>query len=157
MATTDKAPITLSSDRLDMDLFRLLLTRYVVVTEQRDGKVIYDLTASTMQVIEIVVSVITALGGWEMIKYCMNRKTNRRKEEAEADNVEFNVLREAMDFLQTQLKDKEQRFAEQTDLVRKQNLDILQLNKEKAQLELDLQRYKCVIKGCIKRDPQNGY
>ena len=26
MATTDKAPITLSSDRLDMDLFRLLLT-----------------------------------------------------------------------------------------------------------------------------------
>lgn len=52
-----------------------------------------------MQVIEIVVSVITALGGWEMIKYCMNRKTNRRKEEAEADNVEFNVLREAMDFL----------------------------------------------------------
>ena len=110
-----------------------------------------------MQVIEIVVSVITALGGWEMIKYCMTRKTNRRKEEAEADNVEFNVLREAMDFLQTQLKEKEQRFAEQTDLVRKQNLDILQLNKEKAQLELDLQRYKCVIKGCTKRDPQNGY
>lgn len=159
MATTDKAPITLSSDRLDMDLFRLLLTRYVVVTEQRDGKVIYELNSIEhhMQVIEIVVSVITALGGWEMIKYCMNRKTNRRKEEAEADNVEFNVLREAMDFLQTQLKDKEQRFAEQTDLVRKQNLDILQLNKEKAQLELDLQRYKCVIKGCIKRDPQNGY
>ena len=93
-----------------------------------------------MQIIEIVVSVITALGGWEMIKY-----------------VEFNVLREAMDFLQTQLKEKEQRFAEQTDLVRKQNLDILQLNKEKAQLELDLQRYKCVIKGCTKRDPQNGY
>ena len=25
-----------------------------------------------MQIIEIVVSVITALGGWEMIKYVMN-------------------------------------------------------------------------------------
>lgn len=45
MATTDKDPITLSSDRLDMDLFRLLLTRYVVVTEQRDGKVIYGLNS----------------------------------------------------------------------------------------------------------------
>ena len=45
MATTDKEPITLSSDRLDMDLFRLLLTRYVVVTEQRDGKVIYELNS----------------------------------------------------------------------------------------------------------------
>lgn len=43
MATIDKEPITLSSDSLDMDLFRLLLTRYVVVTEQRDGKVIYEL------------------------------------------------------------------------------------------------------------------
>ena len=68
-----------------------------------------------MQVIEIVVSVITALGGWEMIKYVMNRKTNRRKEEAEADNVEFNVLREAMDFLQTQLKDKADRFGEKAE------------------------------------------
>lgn len=45
MATTDKEPITLSSDRLDMDLFRLLLTRYIVVTEQRDGKVIYKLNS----------------------------------------------------------------------------------------------------------------
>lgn len=45
MATTDKAPITLSSDKLDMDLFRLLLTKYVVVTEQRDGKVIYELNS----------------------------------------------------------------------------------------------------------------
>lgn len=59
-----------------------------------------------MQIIEIVVSVITALGGWEMIKYVMNRKTNRRKEEAEADNVEFNVLREAMDFCKLNSKRK---------------------------------------------------
>lgn len=45
MATIDKAPITLSSDKLDMVLLRLLLTRYVVVTEQRDGKVIYELNS----------------------------------------------------------------------------------------------------------------
>lgn len=45
MATTDKAPITLSSDKLDMGLLRLLLTRYVVVTEQKDGKVIYELNS----------------------------------------------------------------------------------------------------------------
>ena len=45
MATTGKAPITLSSDKLDMGLLRLLLTRYVVVTEQKDGKVIYELNS----------------------------------------------------------------------------------------------------------------
>lgn len=100
---------------------------------------------------------ITALGGWEALRYLLNRKTNHRKEEAEADNVEFNVLRETTDFLQSQLKAKEERFAEQTDLVRKQNLEILDLIKEKAKLEIDLQKYKCVIKGCAKRDPQNGY
>lgn len=100
---------------------------------------------------------ITALGGWEALRYLLNRKTNHRKEEAEADNVEFNVLRETTDFLQSQLKAKEERFAEQTDLVRKQNLEILGLIKEKAKLEMDLQKYKCVIKGCAKRDPQNGY
>lgn len=111
----------------------------------------------TVSVIEIVATIIGTMGGWEAIKYLLNRKTNKRKEEAEADSVEFGVLRDSMEFLQNQLKEKEQRFAEQTDLVRKQNLDILQLNKDKAQLELELQRYKCVIKGCAKRDPQNGY
>ena len=78
-------------------------------------------TSSIMQVIEIVVSVITALGGWERIKYVMNRKTNRRKEEAEADNVEFNVLSRATNVLQSRLEEKGQRFAQQTDLVRKQS------------------------------------
>lgn len=110
-----------------------------------------------MQVVEIIVSVITALGGWEAIKYCLNRKTNRRKEEAEADNVEFSVLREAMDFLQTQLKEKEQRFAEQTEQVRKLNTEVLEVTKQKAQVELELQRYKCVVKNCSRREPQNGY
>lgn len=107
--------------------------------------------------IEIIASMITALGGWEALRYLLNRKTNHRKEEAEADNVEFNVLRETTDFLQSQLKAKEERFAEQTNLVRKQNLEILDLTKEKAKLEMDLQKYKCIIKGCAKRDPQNGY
>lgn len=110
-----------------------------------------------MQIVEIIVSVITALGGWEAVKYCLNRKTNRRKEEAEADNVEFSVLREAMDFLQTQLKEKEQRFAEQTEQVRKLNTEVLEVTKQKAQAELELQRYKCVVKNCGRREPQNGY
>lgn len=41
--TKDTPPITLQSDTLDMGLLRLLLTKYVVVTEQRGDKVIYEL------------------------------------------------------------------------------------------------------------------
>lgn len=38
-----KEPITLLSDKLDMGLLKLLLTKYVVVTEQKGDKVIYEL------------------------------------------------------------------------------------------------------------------
>lgn len=46
-------------------------------------------------IMEMAASAITAVGGWEAVRYMLNRKTNRRKEEAEADNVEFGVLRDA--------------------------------------------------------------
>ena len=107
--------------------------------------------------IEMAVGAVTALGGWETIKYLLNRKANGRKAEAEADSVEFGVLKETMDFLQQQLKDKEQRFSEQTDMVRKLNAEVLDLTREKARIDLELQRYKCVRKLCKDREPQNGY
>ncbi len=106
-------------------------------------------------IMEMAASAITAVGGWEAVRYMLNRKTNRRKEEAEADNVEFGVLRDAMLFLQTQLKEKEQRFAEQNEVVRRLNADVLEATRQKAQLELH--RYRCVVRNCAHRDPQNGY
>ena len=71
--------------------------------------------------------------------------------------MEFTVLKDTTEFLQQQLKEKEQRFSEQTDIVRKLNQEILDLTKAKGLLELDLQRYKCVRKQCKDREPQNGY
>ena len=53
----------------------------------------------TVSVIEIIATIIGTMGGWEAIKYLLNRKTNKRKEEAEADGVEFGVLRDSMEFL----------------------------------------------------------
>lgn len=41
--TKEHTPITLQSDILDLGLLRLLLTKYVVVTEQKGDKVIYEL------------------------------------------------------------------------------------------------------------------
>lgn len=102
-------------------------------------------------------TVMTAIGGWEAISYLINRKTNSRKAEAEADSVEFTVLRQTVEFLQEQLKEKEERFAEQTELVRKMNAEILELTKEKGKTELELQTYRCIRKKCEKREPQNGY
>ena len=53
-----------------------------------------------VEIVQIIAAsfatVLTALGGWEAIKYLINRKPNSRKAEAEADSVEFNVLRQTV-------------------------------------------------------------
>ena len=108
-------------------------------------------------IVEIITAVIAALGGWEAIRYFINRKTNKRKEEAEADSVEFGVLRETVTFLQQQLHEKEQRFCEQTGRLRKVQDAYFALMKEKQQIELELQRFRCVRPKCAQREPQNGY
>lgn len=108
-------------------------------------------------IIEIIASVIGAIGGWEAIKYFINRKTNKRKEEAEADSVEFGVLKDTAEFLQQQLHDKEQRFCEQTDRLRKVQDEYFALMKQHAQTELELQRFRCVRPKCAQREPQNGF
>ena len=117
-----------------------------------------------MDMFETLATIAGALGGWECIKYLINRKANQRKEEAEADGAEFGVLRETVEFLQNQLKnmveqdaEKERRFVEQTKRLREIQDREHKLMQEKARLELELQRYRCVVKGCQSREPQNGY
>jgi hypothetical protein len=97
--------------------------------------------------LEVILSVIGALGGWEAIKYLINRKSNQRTAVAEADLVQFHTLQETLQFLQTQLKEKEERFAEQTTVVRKLNLDIIDLLKDKV---------RCNDADCPFRQPPNA-
>ena len=97
------------------------------------------------------------LGGWEALKYMLNRKTNHRIEEAKADESEFTVLKETNIFLQQQLKYKEERFAEQTALVRQQNSEILALTSEIAMLRAERALKLCERRNCPTREPQSGY
>jgi hypothetical protein len=122
-------------------------------------------------ILEISASMGAAIGGWEFIKYMLNIRTNKRKErseadkakaeadkaEAEANSADFSVLRETVEFLQQQLKDKEERFANQTDRLRKVQDDYFELLKTDAQKDLELQRFRCVRPKCAQREPQNGY
>ena len=110
-----------------------------------------------MNIIETLVTILTALGGWEFVKYLINRKSNARISEAEADSAEFHVLKEHIEFLQEQNKQKEERFADQTQLVRNLNNEVLELTKKNGSLELDLQKYRCIRPKCQQREPQNGY
>ena len=110
-----------------------------------------------MNIVETLVAILTAMGGWELIKYLINRKSNARISEAEADSAEFHILKEQIEFLQEQLKQKEEMFAEQTQIVRNLNGEVIDLTKKNGGLELDLQKYRCIRAKCQQREPQNGY
>ena len=83
---------------------------------------------------ETITSIIITLGGFEGIKWgittWINRKTNARRAETQADSDEFHLLRERLELSDKQLLDKEQRFHEQTQLVRELNKQLLELKNE---------------------------
>ena len=110
-----------------------------------------------VQILTTIATIIATLGGWEAIKYFLNRKTNKRKAEAEADSVEFTVLRQSVEFLQVQLQNKEKRFAEEIEVVRKLTTDNLQLTSENVKLKTERSLKLCERRNCAQREPQSGY
>lgn len=116
-----------------------------------------DILSTIERAFALFFALITAFGGWEAIKYFANRKSNKRVAEAEADGSEFDVLAKTNQFLQEQLQEKEERFAAQTDRLRKLTDELIELQKDKATVELELQSHRCVVKACPKRKPQNWY
>lgn len=110
-----------------------------------------------VQILTTIATIIATLGGWETIKYFLNRKTNKRKAEAEADSVEFTVLRQSVEFLQVQLQNKEKRFAEEIEIVRKLTTENLQLTSENIKLKTERSLKLCERRNCAQREPQSGY
>lgn len=106
---------------------------------------------------DAIIAIIGAVGGSagliELIKYFANRKTNSRIAETEADVAEFHILAETSQFLQEQLKKKEERFAEQTKVVRQQNRDIIDLERKIAEIEIELVTVRCNDDMCPFRVP----
>lgn len=100
-----------------------------------------------------LISVITALGGFESLKYLFNRKAHRRMAQAQADREELHTLKETTEFLQEQLKGKEERFAEQTLLVRRLNAEALELTRRLARVQVQLARRRCDRLTCPGRKP----
>lgn len=110
-----------------------------------------------MNILALIGSIVGSLGFWELIKYLINRKTNARKAESEADASEFSVLRDTVIFLQEQLHKKEERFAAQTELVRKLTAENLELTREVTMLKTERGLKLCERRNCLTREPQSGY
>ena len=111
-----------------------------------------------------IAGMITALGGFELVKWLINRRSNKRlaaahadTEEVKADSAEFTLLKQQVEFLQSQVLDKEKRFAEQTNVVRKLTTEVLELSKKNGQLGIELETKRCDVKHCPNRQPPTGY
>ena len=117
-----------------------------------------------MNWVEVLALVLGSLGGLEFIKWLFTRKSNSRVAEAKADSDEFHYLKERIEFADKQLLEKEQRFHEQTDMVRDLNRQLLEkqtkigdLKAEKSELLAERRMKLCEKKGCKYREPQSGY
>lgn len=127
-----------------------------------------------MEVHTIIASccgVLTALGGWEFVKWWLNRKSNERIAAANAENIElknevdeFHFLRERLEFKEKEMMEKEKRFVEQTEVVRTLNRQLLdqaiengKLQARISELEAERKMKLCERRGCVERQPQSGY
>ena len=57
------------------------------------------------QILTIIISVLTAVGGWEAIRYFLNRRAEKRKAEAEAESAETAATKEVQDVYQQLIAD----------------------------------------------------
>lgn len=117
-----------------------------------------------MNVIEVLITIVGSLGGLELLKWLFTRRENKRVAEAKADSDEFHYLKERIQFADKQLLEKEQRFVEQTALLRDANRMLLEKQEKMGELQsknselLAERRMKlCEKKGCRDRQPQSGY
>lgn len=124
-----------------------------------------------MEMVKTIVTIVTTLGGFEGIKWLMNRKSNKAIAEASADTAEikaeeseFTYLRGRVEFAEQQLLLKEQRFAEQTSVLRDAQRDLLNSTLENGKLQAEIARLNaeramklCERRGCKDRLPQSGY
>ena len=114
---------------------------------------------------------LTAIGVKELIMWWLNRKSNARIAEADAEKAElrnevdeFHFLRERLEFKDKELMEKERRFVEQTEVVRELNRKLLEQTLENgklqarvAELEVERKMKLCERRGCMERQPQSGY
>lgn len=123
------------------------------------------------KIVPLVVSMLIALGGWEGLKWVINWRSNKRIAKATAEHTEvradtdkFHLLRERLELADRQLLEKEQRFYEQTDELRKTTRELLaaerrisELNGEVSELKAERRMKLCEKRNCAQREPQSGY
>ncbi|MBD5204670.1 MAG: hypothetical protein HDS82_07415 [Bacteroidales bacterium] len=102
---------------------------------------------------ETLLTIAGALGGVETLKYFLERRVNMRRAATQADSDDFHILRETTEFLQAQLRLKEERFAEQTERLRELQRELYSESERRHCAELNLVMTRCDNLDCPSRRP----
>lgn len=122
-------------------------------------------------VVTIILSILGSLGGWEAIKWLLTRRANKKiaaatagQAEIQTEEAEFIYLRKRIEFCEQQMAEKEKRFAEQTEVLRQAQRELLDMTIENGKLLAEIAALKaeramklCERKGCAQRQPKSGY
>lgn len=104
------------------------------------------------EILTIVVPLITALGGWEAIKYLINRKANTRIAEANAFKVEREALIEDYKRVQGEVDELKKQVAKLYTEIDTLKNDRLKLMQENNELKLALKEAEKRV--CLRPDDQ---
>lgn len=124
-----------------------------------------------METTQTLIAILGAMGGWELVKWLLTRRANKTIAAATADQAEiqteeaeFIYLRKRIEFCEQQMAEKEKRFAEQTEVLRTAQRELLEMTIENGKLLAEIAALKaeramklCERKGCGQRQPQSGY
>ena len=113
---------------------------------------------------ENIITLISALGGWEAIKWLIHflthRKTDVRREEASLADLTAENHRKQVDWLEERLAQRDTTIDSLQNELRKEQADKLEWINHCHETELTLKELEikqCVIHGCAHRTPVSDY
>ena len=123
------------------------------------------------EVTQTLMAIVGAMGGWELVKWLLTRKSNKAiatataaQAEVQTEEAEFVYLRKRIEFSEQQMAEKERRFADQTEVLRQAQRELLDMTIENGKLLAEIAALKaeralklCERRGCKQRQPQNDY
>lgn len=108
------------------------------------------------------IAVITALGGWKLVNWILNRRELKRKALAEAINIETDSLVKRYNVMEEELEKLKQQVEELQETVSRLQEDKLALMQRNNELQLQLREAESHIclrpdDECLKRLPKRTY
>ena len=111
-----------------------------------------------------IITLISALGGVEALKYLIHflthRKTEARREEASLDDLTAENHRKQVDWLEERLAQRDTTIDNLQSELRKEQAEKLEwINRchETELVQKELEVKQCVIHGCTRRTPSSDY